>query len=225
MAKKFNVQIGYYGSATVTVEAETKEEALEKGESIIAFYTDQELCSACEFSQFGDTEVYEADEDEELSPQHFVKTCEDKFNEVVDKIPMQRLAADKSQTLYGNVIDWCRDYFGGPKDSMLTYMLIGHYQNQCECERREENELTSKFNDLIQKYGTDNRLDVRACCSEYGCRLGVNSVDYIYCDSGRLFAEFDSNTGDSEQLDVFNVAALRAYYNSLEQALKCVYNK
>lgn len=56
-------------------------------------------------------------------------TLQEKFEEVKDKVPFDRLGKHgrDGQFLYGDVIDWCRDYFGESKDSRLAFMLIGYW--------------------------------------------------------------------------------------------------
>lgn len=58
------------------------------------------------------------------------------FEEACDKIPFNTMGINgkDGQTLYGDVIDWCRDYFNEPKNSMLAYMLVGEYYTRKEME-------------------------------------------------------------------------------------------
>ena len=56
------------------------------------------------------------------------------FNEVVNIIPFDRLGINgrDGQTLYGDVMDWCRDYFNEPKNHELALMLVGDYYTKKE---------------------------------------------------------------------------------------------
>lgn len=62
-----------------------------------------------------------------------------RFLEVCDKVPYERMGKNgkDGQTLYGDVMDWCRDYFGSPKNSELAYMLIGYWFTKLEVQERE----------------------------------------------------------------------------------------
>lgn len=63
-----------------------------------------------------------------------MKELQQRFNEVRDKVPFDRLSRSDGQTLYGNVMDWCRDYFNTPKDGILAYMLVGWWYTRKEIE-------------------------------------------------------------------------------------------
>ena len=56
-------------------------------------------------------------------------TLQEKFEEVKDKVPFSRMGKHgrDGQFLYGDVIDWCRDYFNEPKNGALAFMLIGYW--------------------------------------------------------------------------------------------------
>lgn len=58
----------------------------------------------------------------------------EQFKEVCDKIPYERMGikGKDGQTLYGDILDWCRDYFNAPKNSELAYMLVGYYYTNKE---------------------------------------------------------------------------------------------
>lgn len=62
------------------------------------------------------------------------------FNEVVKVIPFDRLGINgrDEQTLYGDVLDWCRDYFNEPKNHVLAMMLVGEYYTQQEMKYYEK---------------------------------------------------------------------------------------
>lgn len=56
------------------------------------------------------------------------------FDEVKDIIPFEHLGQHgrNKQFMFGDVMDWCRDYFGEPKNPRLAYMLIGYWFVQNE---------------------------------------------------------------------------------------------
>lgn len=51
------------------------------------------------------------------------------YEEVKGIIPLESLAADTEQYLFGNVLDWLRDHFGQSKTSLwdLATFLVGEY--------------------------------------------------------------------------------------------------
>lgn len=56
----------------------------------------------------------------------------EKFSEVKDVIPIEEMATESNgeQSLLGDILDWCRDRFGAPKDFALAYMLIGYWYSK-----------------------------------------------------------------------------------------------